>query len=467
MAYYPIFIQGSAFHVLVVGGGTVAEGKIRSLVDTGAQVTLVSPEITPGIAALAEAGAITFLRECYHSGHIPFPVHLVIGATNDNEVNERIARDAGERGILVNIVDVTELCSVIMPSLMQRGPLSVAVSTSGAAPMLARKLRLEIEESIPGGYSLLIDELAALRPRIKQLPAQNRKAFWNTLSAFDKNALPKGEAAIREFARALLETHEKAADALAGASPAKTGKVYLVGAGPGDPLLLTLRGKQCLEQADVVVYDYLANHALLGYAPNSAEKLYVGKSALRHSKEQEEINQLIGEHSLAGKTVVRLKGGDPFLFGRGGEECEALKAHGIPFEVVPGITAGLGASAYAGIPLTHRTLSSSVAFVTGHCMTGGSRAPIHWEHLAKGVDTLVFYMGVANAAHISQELIQHGRAADTPAAFIEWATKPNQRTVVTTLGTLAETCEKEQVKPPALIVVGEAVRLRERLQWFE
>ena len=456
--YYPIFIKGDGFHVLVVGGGTVAEGKILSLCAAGAQVTVVSLEITPAIAGLVKSGTIVCIRERYHSTHIR-SVHLVIGATNDNDVNSQIARDAKNKGIFVNIVDDPANCSVIMPSIMKKGPLTV-----------------EIEESIPDAYGILIDELSILRPRIRKLPFENRKEFWSSVTSLNIGDMPKGDATMRHFVQELLGKHENKdaahsfisdlSERASLVTKTQLGRVYLVGAGPGDPLLITLRGKQCLEQADVVVYDYLADQALLDFAPSAAEKIFVGKSASRHTKEQEEINQLIVARSLAGKTVVRLKGGDPLIFGRGGEECEALRAHGITFEIVPGITSGVGALAYAGIPLTHRSLASSVAFVTGHVMSG-PRAPINWEHLARGVDTLVFYMGVANAANISDELIKYGRPTAAPVALIEWGTKPNQRTVITTLGLLAETCKKEQVRPPALIVIGEVVRLRERLQWFE
>ncbi len=246
-----------------------------------------------------------------------------------------------------------------------------------------------------------------------------------------------------------------------------TGIVYLVGAGPGDPGLLTLRGASCLAKADVVVVDYLADQSLLAHAPPAAEKIYVGKSASCHTMEQDGINALLVKNGQEGKVVVRLKGGDPFVFGRGAEECEALRAAGIPFEVVPGVTAGIAAAACAGIPVTSRGFASSVAFVTGSEDPGKAGSSIRWEHLAKGVDTLVFYMGVGNLAAIVQELMRHGRAGATPVAIIRWGTKPMQRTVTGTLDTIAGIAGRADIRPPSIIIVGEVVTFRDRLQWFE
>ncbi len=245
----------------------------------------------------------------------------------------------------------------------------------------------------------------------------------------------------------------------------KKGKVYLVGAGPGDPGLITVRAVECLKRADVVIYDFLATPALLGYAGENSETLYVGKKSGSHTFPQEEIIKLIIEKAEKGLTVARLKGGDPFVFGRGGEECLALSKAEIPFEIVPGITAGIAAPCYAGIPVTHRSLASSVAFITGHKYTTDS--DIDWKHLAHGVDTLVFYMGVHNLSHIAKNLISNGRPGNTPVGIIRWGTKPSQQTVTGTLDTIADLAKKNNITPPAVIVVGEVVRLSENIAWFK
>lgn len=247
----------------------------------------------------------------------------------------------------------------------------------------------------------------------------------------------------------------------------KQGIVYLVGAGPGDPDLITLRGKVCISLADVVVYDYLACEQLLDFAPAGAELIYAGKIGGRHNHEQWQINDLLVEKALSGKVVTRLKGGDPFIFGRGGEECEALVTAGIPFEIVPGVTAGIGAAAYAGIPLTHRKITTSVAFVTGHENPEKESSDIDWERLSLGSGTIVFYMGVKNLPHITSSLIEHGRAVDTPVALIRWGTRPEQQILVGTLADIAEKARKAAFKAPAITIVGEVVTLRDKLRWFD
>ena len=247
----------------------------------------------------------------------------------------------------------------------------------------------------------------------------------------------------------------------------KKGKVYLIGAGPGDPGLLTIKGKACIEKADVVLYDHLANDALLSYAPPGTELIYAGKIGGAHNREQRQINEILVEKALAGKVVARLKGGDPFIFGRGGEECEALASAGIPFEIVPGITSGIGAPAYAGIPLTHRDVTTSVAFVTGHEHPGKEASGIDWERLSLGSGTVVFYMGMKNLPQIAENLMAHGRSPETPVALIRWGTRPEQEVLVGTLADIAEKAAKAAFKAPAITVVGEVVRLREKLRWFD
>lgn len=244
------------------------------------------------------------------------------------------------------------------------------------------------------------------------------------------------------------------------------GKVYLVGAGPGDPELITVKGMKCIQTADVILYDRLINEELLAYAKRDAELIFCGKLPGYHAMQQETINHFLVRHAKKGKTVVRLKGGDPFVFGRGGEEAEALAKHGIEFEIVPGITSGIAAAAYAGIPVTHRDVSSSVAFITGHKRDGSSE-DMKWESLAKGIDTLAIYMGVGNLPYIREQLLKHGKSASTPAAVIQWGTLYEQRTVTATLGTIVEAVEQAQIHNPSMIIIGEVVTLREKIQWFE
>ena len=246
-----------------------------------------------------------------------------------------------------------------------------------------------------------------------------------------------------------------------------SGIVYLVGAGPGDPSLITLRGMECLQKADVVVYDYLANEQLLSHAPENAERIYAGKIGGRHNQGQDEINNLLVAHGTAGKIVVRLKGGDPFVFGRGGEECEALREAGVPFEVVPGVTAAVGAAAYSGIPLTHRDITASVAFVTGQEGKDKQESNVDWDRLSLGGGTVVFYMGITTLRRNMQRMMQHGRPADTPVALVRWATTPCQQVLVGTLATIADRAAECDFKPPAITIVGEVVALRKKLQWFD
>lgn len=245
------------------------------------------------------------------------------------------------------------------------------------------------------------------------------------------------------------------------------GSVYLIGAGPGDPRLITLKGRECIARAEVILYDYLAHKELLSFARPDAELIYAGKVGGAHNREQWQINEMLVEKALQGKVVARLKGGDPFIFGRGGEECEALVAARIPFEIVPGVTAAVGAAAYAGIPLTHRDFTTSVTFITGHESSGKEVSGIHWPQLSLGNGTLVFYMGMKNLAQIAANLIVHGRSPQTPVALVRWGTRPEQDVLTGTLADIAEKAHQEGFKAPAVVIVGEVVRLRDKLRWFD
>jgi uroporphyrin-III C-methyltransferase/precorrin-2 dehydrogenase/sirohydrochlorin ferrochelatase len=384
---------------------------------------------------------------------------IAIAATDDPAVNEAVSAAARALRMPVNVADEAALSSFIMPSVVDRPPLQIAISSAGTSPVLARKLRRLIETAVPFAYG----RLAALAGRFRQASKKKypepeaRRHFWEEVM----------DGPIAEMA---LGGNEQAAaraidNVLENPSTSPSGFVTLIGGGPGNPDLLTLRALRALQSASVVLYDHLVAPAIVDLARRDAERIYVGKEQDNHALDQREINALMVRLAREGKHVVRLKGGDPFIFGRGGEEIEALAGHGIAFEVVPGITAASGAAAYAGIPLTHRDYAQTCVFVTGHLKNGA--AQLDWRALAQPRQTVVVYMGVHGLASICRGLIDHGLPADTPAALVEKATLPAQRVVEGTLGSLPELSRKEGVKPPALLIVGEVVRLRSRLAWFK
>ncbi len=413
---HPVFLDLDGQPVTVVGGGAVAERKVETLLESGARVTVVSPEVTGPLAALAAAGRIAVVPRAYQSGDLAGG-RLAYAATSDAGVNRAVRDEAHGRGIWLNAIDQPDLCDFITPAIVRRGDLTIAVSTNGRAPGLARQIRERLE--------------AEYGPDTAEAVA--RRGEW------------------RERERT-------------AAGPAH-GTVYLVGAGPGDPELLTLKGRRLLEQADVVVYDALIGATLLDLCQPSAARIYVGKRQGAHARPQHEINALLVAEARAGKAVVRLKGGDPFVFGRGGEEAEALVAAGVPFEVVPGVSAGVGVPAYAGIPLTHRDVTSEVVFVSGHDSASG-RGPVDWSRHAASSATLVIYMGHTALAAIARQLIDGGRAAQCPVAVIENGTTAAQRVVVAPLAQIAAAVADAGLQPPALIVVGDVVSLRATLAWF-
>ena len=359
----------------------------------------------------------------------------------------------------VNVVDAPALCSVIFPAIVDRSPLVIAVSSGGDAPVLARLIRAKIETWIPSTYGQLAGLAARFRTRVKGLfpDVQQRRGFWEDVF--------QGPIADRQLAGQGAEAERLLLAKINGEAAQTTGEVYLVGAGPGDPDLLTFRALRLMQQADVVLYDRLVAPAILELCRRDAERIYVGKRRADHAVPQDQINQQLVDLARQGKRVVRLKGGDPFIFGRGGEEIEELAAHGIPFQVVPGITAASGCAAYAGIPLTHRDYAQSVRFVTGHLKDGTSNLP--WSDLVAPAQTLVFYMGLIGLPIICEQLIKHGRSADTPAALIQQGTTSNQRVFTGTLKDLPTLVAEHEVHAPTLVIVGEVVLLREKLKWFE
>ena len=456
MDFLPLFHKLQGRVVLVVGGGEVALRKARLLSDAGGQLRVVAPEVRGELTALAGEGRV-HLRG-YDSADLQ-GVALVIAATDDEPLNARISAEAQALGIPVNVVDAPALCSVIFPAIVDRSPLIVAVTSGGDAPVLARLIRAKIETWIPSTYGQLASLAKKFRERVKQLfpDVQQRRVFWEDVF--------QGQIAESVFAGKLGEGERLLEAKIAGAAPRALGEVYLVGAGPGDPDLLTFRALRLMQQADVVLYDRLVAPAIIELCRRDAERIYVGKRRAEHAVPQEEINQLLVDLAKQGKRVLRLKGGDPFIFGRGGEEIEQLAAEGIPFQVVPGITAASGCAAYAGIPLTHRDHAQSVRFVTGHLKDGSTDLP--WTDLVAPGQTLVLYMGLVGLPQICQALIDHGRAADTPAALVQQGTMQNQRVFTGTLANLPQLVAEHEVHAPTLVIVGEVVTLREKLAWFD
>nr|WP_322940254.1 siroheme synthase CysG [Pseudomonas sp. s4] len=456
MQFLPLFHKLQDRPVLVVGGGEVALRKARLLAEAGACLRVVAPDVRRELQAMAGEQGV-FLRG-YQSDDLQ-GVGLVIAATDDEPLNARISAEAQALGIPVNVVDAPALCSVIFPAIVDRSPLIVAVSSGGDAPVLARLIRAKIETWIPASYGQLANLGKRFRERVKQLfpDVQQRRVFWEDVF--------QGQIAESVFAGKPEEGERLLEARLAGAAPRALGEVYLVGAGPGDPDLLTFRALRLMQQADVVLYDRLVAPAIIDLCRRDAERIYVGKRRADHAVPQEQINQLLIDLAKQGKRVLRLKGGDPFIFGRGGEEIEQLAAKGVPFQVVPGITAASGCAAYAGIPLTHRDHAQSVRFVTGHLKDGSSNLP--WQDLVSPGQTLVFYMGLVGLPGICAQLIAHGRSGATPAALVQQGTTQNQRVFTGTLATLPELVAAHEVHAPTLVIVGEVVNLREKLAWFE
>ena len=463
MDYFPIFLRLAGEPVLVVGGGEVAARKIDLLLRTSAQVRVIAPELVPGLAERAAAGEIVHLATEFGPEHLD-GVRLAIAATDKHAINAWVARQAERRNIPVNVVDDRELSRFIVPAIVDRSPVVVAVGSSGDAPVLTRRLRERLESFLPQRLGALAKLAGKLRPTIKariESPARRRR-FWEN---FFDSALAADVLAGREDA-ADAATSARVVDSFAqiAHAPENIGEVALVGAGPGDPGLLTLRALRALQNADVILYDRLVSAEVLDLARRDAERINVGKTAGGAAVSQDEINALLVQLAQQGKRVCRLKGGDPFIFGRGGEELEALAAAGVRFEVVPGVTAAAGCAAYAGIPLTHRDHAQSLIFVTGH--TKDESAAIDWDQLARPAQTVVFYMGLSHVEQILSRLRAHGAPESRAAAIVEQGTRAEQRVVTGTLADLAQKARQAGVQSPALLIVGEVTRLHETLQWF-
>ncbi|MGE4755908.1 siroheme synthase CysG [Yersinia enterocolitica] len=454
MDYLPLFADLKQRPVLVVGGGEVAARKIDLLHRAGAQVRVVAQTLSSELEQLHQDGRIHWLALDFLPEQLD-EVFLVIAATNDTALNAAVFAAADQRHLLANVVDDQPRCSFIFPSIVDRSPLVVAISSAGQAPVLARILREKLEALLPSSLGDMAAVAGRWRGRVKQHVASmgERRRFWeNAFSGRFASLISRGQ---------LAQAEEELQLSLEGQNR-NQGEVALVGAGPGDPGLLTLRGLQVIQQADVVLYDHLVSPEVLDLVRRDAQRICVGKRAGAHSVAQEETNQLLVTLAQRGKRVVRLKGGDPFIFGRGGEELQVVARAGIPFHIVPGVTAASGATAYAGIPLTHRDYAQSVTFITGHCRADGD--DVDWQALARGRQTLAIYMGTVKAAEISQQLIAHGRASTTPVAVIGRGTRVDQQVLT---GTLAELeLLAHQAPTPALLVIGEVVDLHHQIAWF-
>ena len=460
MDYLPVSWRIKDQTVLLVGGGEIALRKARLLVRAGARLRLVSPEVVPELAALVEESGGEILHQRFAEAQLD-GVLLALAATDDEAVNRHVSEAAQARGTPVNVVDNPPLCTFIFPAIVDRYPLLISITSGGAAPVAARWVRSRIESMLPARWGELAALMGSRRQRLaEKLPnISARRLFWEKI--IDGPVAEKTLAGQTTQAGDMLDQAIEDADA----ERLTQGEVYLVGAGPGDPDLLTFRALRLLQKADIVLYDRLVSPGVLELARRDAELVYVGKKRSEHVLPQDEINQLLVRYASEGKKVCRLKGGDPFIFGRGGEELESVVAAGINFQVVPGVTAAAGCAAYAGIPLTHRDHAQSVRFVTGHRKENGE-LNLPWKEFLTPGETLVFYMGLVSLPDISAGLILAGRDPATPAAMISQGTQAEQQVVIGTLESLPAQAAAAQPVAPTLIIIGDVVGLYPRYSWF-
>lgn len=457
MNFLPIFLKLQNKPCLVVGGGKTATRRVDLLLQAQAQVTVVSPEISEQLQQWVDENRLVHHAKLFTAEDLSQFV-LVIAATNNKTTNAQVSNLAQAANIPINVVDQPELCSFIVPSIVDRSPVQIAISTGGASPVLARLLRARLESLIPAAYGKLADFIAHFRDKVKQhLSFSQRRGFWeNVLQGPIAEMLLSGHTQQATEALENLLHHSEKQQVF--------GEVYLVGGGPGDPDLLTFRALRLMQQADVVLYDRLVSSKVLDLVRRDAEKIYVGKQPTHHPVPQQEINQLLAKLAKEGKRVLRLKGGDPFMFGRGGEEIETLMEEGVPFQVVPGITAALGTSAYAGIPLTHRDYAQSCVFVTGHLKD--EQADLNWQSLVQPFQTVVIYMGLRALPTLCAKLIEKGLSKDKPAALVQKATTADQQVLIGTLATLPSIVEASDITLHSLIIIGDVVKLHTKLNWF-
>jgi uroporphyrin-III C-methyltransferase/precorrin-2 dehydrogenase/sirohydrochlorin ferrochelatase len=458
MEFLPIFINIRNRDCLIIGGGEIAARKAGMLLRAQGKVTVIAPELGHEVQAMLEQGDISYQQKSFTPedvGHYA----LVIACTDDALVNQQVHAAAMAKNIPVNVVDNPQLCSFIVPSIIDRSPIVAAVSSGGVSPVLARIIRARLETLIPTAYGRLAEISAEYRDKVKAKfkNINDRRYFWEKIlqGNIAEMVLSGKEAAARH---AIDQELEQSRDSTVG-------EVYLVGGGPGDPDLLTFRALRLMQQADVIVHDRLVSKEVLDLCRRDAEMIYVGKERNKHTVPQEGINELLVRLAKEGKRVCRLKGGDPFIFGRGGEEIETLVDEGVPFQVVPGITAAAGVASYTGIPLTHRDYSQSVVFVTGHLKDGTMN--LNWPGLVQPNQTIVFYMGLVGVSVICKELVNHGMSPDTPISLVQKGTTQDQKIFIGTLDTMPGIVDESDIKPPTLIIVGDVVKLHEKLKWFE
>jgi len=460
MKYLPIFYDLSVRPCLVVGAGEIAARKVRQLRKAEASVTVIAPDICDELQGLVDNKEIQYIAERF-SEEILHDKMLVIAATNDEEVNRQVSELAKAQNIPVNVVDNTGLCSFIMPSIVDRDPVQIAISTGGASPVLARLLRARLETLIPASYGRLAQLIGKFRQHVRQRypKMQERRRFWEHIlqgPVAEMMYAGQDKAALNALEKT-LEEEEPVID--------KAGEVYLVGAGPGDPDLLTFRALRLMQQAEVVLYDRLVAPEIVDLCRKDAERIYVGKKRDQHTFPQTEINQLLVDLAKQGKRVLRLKGGDPFIFGRGGEEIDLLSAENIPFQVIPGITAASGCACYAGIPLTHRDYAHTCVFITGHLKDGSM--DLNWDTLIQPRQTIAVYMGIVGLEVLCRELIARGMSETMPAALIQQGTTHKQKVYISDLASLPDIPRQHDIQPPTMIIIGEVVKLHENLSWFD
>lgn len=461
MEYLPLVLDVKQKPCLVVGGGSIALRKATLLAKAGAKLHIVAPEIDERLVDLVNSTGGSIYQQAYSSEFID-SCSLVIAATDNELVNAQVSKDAQQKLVWVNVVDAPQYCNVIFPAIIDRDPLLIAVSSSGSAPVLARSVRSKIESTFPANLGVLADFIAERRTAVRnELSEQSLRLFWEDFVESEiAECVMTGR--VEEAQRLFEISLQKAV----GDKQTK-GEVYLVGAGPGDPDLLTFKALRLMQRADVILYDRLVAPEIVDLCRRDAERVYVGKARSNHAVPQQTINQLLIDYAKKGQKVVRLKGGDPFIFGRGGEEIAGLTEHNIPFQIVPGISAANGCACYSGIPLTHRDHAQSVRFMTGHLKGDGdgNTLDLPWGELVNTAQTLVIYMGLTTLPIICAELVAHGANEDTLVALIERGTTPNQRIHKATLETIQKEIEDKDIHAPTLMIIGSVVSLHDELKW--
>ena len=456
MKRFPLFVNLDKLPVLVVGGGEIAERKINLIIKANANVEVLARKFTPNVEQIISKKKLKKIKKSLDISTLSSNYSLIIAATDNKQVNKKLFNFAKKNNILINVVDQPELCTCTFGSIVERGDLVVAISTGGSAPVFARNLREKLETLLPQSTKQLIDFSSTIREKVIRSFSQfnKRRIFWELF--FDAFATKKNitKSNLTKLSNQLIKSLRNK----------NSGEVFLVGAGPGDPELLTLRSLHLIQKADVCIYDNLVSKDILELVRRDAQMIYAGKLRNNHTIEQKEINKLLVNYAKKGLRVLRLKGGDPFMFGRGGEEISELMAKKIKFQVVPGITAATGVAAYAGIPLTHRDYSQSCIFITGHEKNG--ELNINWNNLINENQTIVIYMGLNSLPSIVQNLIDYGMRKNMPIAVVQEGTTENQKVVVSTISRVNAKILKADIQSPAIIIIGEVVKLRKTIKWF-